>query len=546
MDVQITRYMNDRKIITDVNLRDLMAHGGDYVLVNGDVVDIKTVDSGTGSFVSISGAVSFPGKYELSKGKRISDLVQQAVLKPGARLDFAYLLQHQTDGTFKYERFNLQAVLDAPHSDIDIELGNQDVVQIMTLSTFAEKESFSVEGAVKQPSVFSFNPEGRLKLEDAILIAGGLTQQAEPKGYIIRHDPKEPKTLEYISVDFEKAMASPASDANLDIHAGDVIRVFDKANSRDDVFVTITGSVRNSGSYPFGPDMTIADLINLAGGMTYEADSTRIDVARANLVDGQNVTITQITTVLTAQQGTGTNSMKLQPYDQVYVRAIPEFELQQTVTISGEVRYPGNYALLKDKERIYDLIERAGGLTGGAFPEGAKLFRHGDNTGLVVIDLKTILQNKNTPSNIILSAGDVLQIPKSRDLVTIEGYVNLDEAYSPTYLQGAGSISVAFRGIKSAKYYINNFAAGISDEGTVSKIKVQYADGRVESTKKFLFFNSIPKANKGSHIVVGAKTVKPTKTKEQSKTDWSGVLRDTMAQATAVLTLLILVDQLSN
>jgi protein involved in polysaccharide export with SLBB domain len=546
-DVQITRYIDDHRTITNVNLRDLMANGGDYVLINGDIVDIKTVDGGTGNFVAIQGAVNFPGRYENKAGKRISDLVHQAVLKPGARLDFAYLLRHQGDGTFKYERLNLQDILDHPQSDIDLVLGNRDVIQVMTLSTFAEKRFFIVEGAVKEPNTFAFNPEGQLKVEDAILIAGGLTQQAEHKGYIVRHNPSEPKTIQYIAVDFEKALASPESDANLDILSGDVIHIFDKSSRRDDLFVSISGYVRNPGNYPYGPNLKLADLVNLAGGLSFGADSTRIDVARANLVDGQSVTVSQITTGLINQSSAANNSMSLKPYDEVYVRAIPEFELQQTVTVSGEVKYPGNYALVKDKERIYDLIERAGGLTGEAFPEGAKLYRHGDNTGLVVIDLKTILQNKNTPSNIILSAGDVIQIPKSRDLVTIEGFVNLDEAYSPTFLQGEGSISVAFRGVKSAKYYIDNFAAGISDQGTASKIKVQYADGRVESTKKVFFFNSIPKATKGSHIIVGAKTIKPAKTaKEQSKTDWSSVLRDTMAQATAVLTLLILVDQLSK
>jgi hypothetical protein len=131
--------------------------------------------------------------------------------------------------------------------------------------------------------------------------------------------------------------------------------------------------------------------------------------------------------------------------------------------------------------------------------------------------------------------------------VTIEGFVNLDEAYSPNYLQGEGSISVAFRGEKSAKYYIDNFAAGISEQGAASKIRVQYADGRMESTRKVFFFNKYPTAKRGSHIVVGPKTIKPPQVKgERTKTDWSSVLADTMAQATAVLTLLILVDELSN
>ena len=195
---------------------------------------------------------------------------------------------------------------------------------------------------------------------------------------------------------------------------------------------------------------------------------------------------------------------------------------------------------------LFRSIQRAGGLTGEAFPEGAKMYRRVDSTGLVVIDLKSILQNRNTPSNIVLVAGDLIEIPKSKDLVSIEGFVNLDKVYSPLYLQGENMISVAFRGERSAKHYVDYFAAGVSKDGAPGEIKVQYADGRVEKTKKILFFNSYPKVKRGSHIIVGQKIQKPVAPKEEKKTDWAGVLKDTMAQATAVLTLLILVDQLSK
>ena len=117
------------------------------------------------------------------------------------------------------------------------------------------------------------------------------------------------------------------------------------------------------------------------------------------------------------------------------------------------------------------------------------MFRQGDSTGLVVINLQEILQNQNIPSDVILLAGDVIEVPKSRDLVTIGGLVNLDEAYSEGFLTGEKRISVAFRGEKSAKYYIDNFAAGISKNGSLKQIKVQYAAGGVEKTKQFLFFN---------------------------------------------------------
>ena len=164
-----------------------------------------------------------------------------------------------------------------------------------------------------------------------------------------------------------------------------------------------------------------------------------------------------------------------------------------------------------------------------------------------MINLDDILKNPSEPSNITLLSGDVINIPKNRDLVTIGGFVNLDEEYAQGFLRGENSISVAFRGEKSAKYYVDNFAAGVSDEGAPSEIKVQFADGHVQKTKKFLFFNTYPKVKRGSIITVGQKEIKAVEEPgEKEKVDWGIVLRDTLTQATAVLTILILVDQLGK
>ena len=547
--VQVTRYMNEKTMITNVNLKELAESGGDFILFNGDLVEIKSVEGATQNSVGVEGAVVYPGKFERIDGMRITDLLAQSILKPDARLDFAYILRSHPDGSFKFERINLQEILDQPSSPANITVNNQDVLHVLTLRTFVNPDFFSVVGAVKAPDTFAFNPGGNLKIEDAIQLAGGMLPDASDFGYIMRLNPKEPKTIEYIHIDLKKALSDPFNAENIEIKPGDQIRIYDKGGRRDDVTVEIFGAVRSPGKFIYGPGMRLADLISLSGGFIFEADNERIDIARSEFRPGQSLKIVQYTTSLPKgfeMNYEADSSMALKPYDHVYVRTIPEYELQRTVRVDGEVKYPGTYPLIEDRERIYDIIMRAGGLTGEAFPEGAKLYRKGDGTGLVVIDLEQILRDKNNVSNIVMSEGDVIQIPKSRDLVTIGGYVNLDEAYSQGYLTGERNISVAFRGEKSAKYYVDKFAAGVSKDGTTSQIKVQYADGRVQNTSKFLFFNNYPKVKKGSYVTVGPKKVKPMTEKPEKKTDWGTLLRDTMYQATAVLTLLILVDQLSN
>ncbi len=548
-DVKVTRYLDDRQVITNINFRELADSGGDYILYNGDKVEIKTIEDNALNFVNISGAVYFQGKFERRPGMRISDLLAQSKLRPEARLDFAYLLKFQPDSTYRYERINLQSVLVNPASADNVELGDGDQLQVMTLKSYVDKSIFSVTGAVREPDTFAFKPGMNFKLEDAILLAGGLLIDADNYGYIIRQDPSEPKTSKYIQINIREAFNSPESPSNIEIKSGDQIVVYGKAATRDYLIVSIFGAVRKPGTYNYGPDMTLADLVNLAGGFTFGADPERIDISRAEFGNGQDLQITQYTTQLPPDFGLNQpsdNSFALIPFDNVFVRNIPKFELQQTVLLNGEVKYPGMYPILRDKERISDLIARAGGLSDEAFPDGAKLYRQGDSTGLVVINLNEILQNNNVPSNVVLLSGDIIEIPKSRDLVTIGGLVNLDEAYSERFLTGERRISVAFRGEKSAKYYIDNFAAGISEAGSPAEIKVQYADGGVEKTKKFLFFNQFPKARRGSIISVGPKRVKPVVEKESKDVDWGTVLRDTLTQATAVLTILILVDQLGK
>jgi protein involved in polysaccharide export with SLBB domain len=548
--VQITRYMNDGAIITNVNLKDLADSGGDYVLFNGDVVEIKTIAGSVQNTVTVDGAVKYPGIYERREGMNVTDLLNQSIIRPDARLDFAYLLHYEADGTYRYQRINLQEVLDNPASASNVVLTNLDLLQIMTLKTYVEQGTFSVIGAVHKPDTFTFNPDGRVRLEDAVLLAGGALNDASEYGYLLRRDPKEPKRVEYIHLDLKEAIEEPFSVANVIIKAGDQINIFSKGGRRDEITVSIFGAVRTPGVFAYGEGMRLADLISLAGGFKFEADNERIDIARSIFYSENDIKVSQYTASLARDFELNYDrdtSTSLTAFDHVFVRSIPEFELQRTVRIEGAVKYPGSYTLLKAKEKIYDVIERAGGLSGQAFPEGAKLFRQGDGTGLVVIDLHDILKNSNIPSNITLRGGDVIEIPKSRALVTIDGHINLDDAYSNKFLKGGSSISIAYRGAKSARYYVNNFAAGVSTTGTMNKLKVQYADGRVQKTGKFLFvFNKHPKVRKGSVITVGAKKVKPPRQKSEKKNDWGLVLRDTLYQATAILTLLILVDQLSK
>ena len=120
--------------------------------------------------------------------------------------------------------------------------------------------------------------------------------------------------------------------------------------------------------------MTLVDLILKAGGLKEEADWMRADVARLQMDALRNPDTSsrpvQTTQILHVELGDGflttTDGFKLQPHDRVSIRRLPWWEMQETVTVRGEVFYPGVFSLERKDERLSSVLNRAGGLQPGA------------------------------------------------------------------------------------------------------------------------------------------------------------------------------------
>jgi hypothetical protein len=88
-----------------------------------------------------------------------------------------------------------------------------------------------------------------------------------------------------------------------------------------------------------------------------------------------------------ATQARGAEDFEPAPYHQITILRQADFDLQQRVIVTGEVRYPGPYALTRKHERVSDLVERAGGLLTTAYTDGARFYRSLDSAGRVGGDL---------------------------------------------------------------------------------------------------------------------------------------------------------------
>jgi protein involved in polysaccharide export with SLBB domain len=134
----------------------------------------------------------------------------------------------------------------------------------------------------------------------------------------------------------------------------------------------LDGAIRGPGSYFVGPNATLSDLVQAAGGTINWANesgveliSTVTDNARDRAVTGRKV--------LPLHEGM-LASYVVQPYDKFRFSQIRTDVGLGAVTVQGEVRYPGSFSILRG-EHLSDLLARAGGLTSTAYPDGTVYLR---------------------------------------------------------------------------------------------------------------------------------------------------------------------------
>jgi protein involved in polysaccharide export with SLBB domain len=182
----------------------------------------------------------------------------------------------------------------------------------------------------------------------------------------------------------------------------------------------------------------------------------------------------------------------LLPYDAVLIKWQPDWQLQQTVNILGEVRYPGAYSLAAKTEKLSDLIKRAGGLTSAAYPGGVVFVRTRNRIGRVGIDLANVMSNPSSVDNLQLMDGDSITIPKFTPVVLIRGAVN-----SP--------VGVAYTAGARLGYYVRS-GGGPTAQGDKHRAYVMQPNGKVEtSRRRMLFWRSDPIPHPGSTVYVPIK-----------------------------------------
>ncbi|MDD5245179.1 MAG: SLBB domain-containing protein, partial [Syntrophorhabdaceae bacterium] len=153
---------------------------------------------------------------------------------------------------------------------------------------------------------------------------------------------------------------------------GDLVKVFAVVDTKNTI--QISGPVANPGAYGITPGATrIKDVISLSGGMLYYA-SNDAELTRVKVTQSGPQTERLAIDLSKAMQGDPQHNITMEINDYLFVRSVPEWDLYKTVTVGGEVKYPGVYTVQKG-ERLSSMLERAGGYTDKAYLRGAVFTR---------------------------------------------------------------------------------------------------------------------------------------------------------------------------
>jgi protein involved in polysaccharide export with SLBB domain len=376
----------DGRLVTTLDLYDLLLHGdtsNDRQLLPGDVIFIPPI----GNTVSVDGAVQRPAIYELKTEKTVAQAIAIAGgLTPDADQTLGQLERILPSRLREMRNIDLTAAVSRA-----TELENGDKLKIPAIRPTLEN-SVELTGYVFRPGAFEYH--AGLRLSDVLDSFDELRPEADVHYIMIRREVPPEESVEVISADLKRALAARGSAADPELRPRDKIFVFNLSADRTRILqpiirdlelqanpdtpeqiVTIDGRVKAPGKYPLEPTMHVSDLIRAGGSMEDAAYRGQAELTRYAIVDG-DVRQTELIPVNLAAiwRGTPGADLQLKPYDVLVIKPVPMWMEPGTIEVAGEVRFPGKYPIHQG-ETLYSVLQRAGGFTDIAFPEGAVFIR---------------------------------------------------------------------------------------------------------------------------------------------------------------------------
>ena len=306
--------------------------------------------------VFVVGKVQKPGSYTVSSLSTLINALFAAggPSKNGTMRDIQVNRNGVTVTHFDFYDFLLKG-----DKTKDIRLLSEDVIFIPPVGPLT-----AVTGYVNTPAIYELKEEKTVR--EVIGLAGGLNDIAfHGRLQIERIMDNKYGTVYDANIEDIKT-------ADISIQGGDLIKVFPVV--QDKKIVRLVGAVQREGEYGVGPGLTVKDLISMAGGLQYFAYTDEAEITRIVVTQQGPETTKLLINLKKAIDGDPQHNVMLQENDYLIVKSVPEWELYRTVTLEGELRFPGVYTIKKG-ETLSSLIKRAGGYTDKAYLKGAVFTR---------------------------------------------------------------------------------------------------------------------------------------------------------------------------
>ncbi|HEU5350840.1 MAG TPA: SLBB domain-containing protein [Terracidiphilus sp.] len=539
-----------KQLVEKVDLYDFLLHGirnGSAPFESGDTLLVPPA----GPQVAIMGAVKRPAIYELQAG----NTTLASVIEDAGGLTAAASPSHITIERIDAHRKRVTVTLpddDTQHSATSqdaiehFQVEDGDRIRIEPILPYSQQAIY-LAGHVVRPGRLPYR-DG-MRLSDVLHSYRDLLPEPAARGEIVRLVPPD---LHAETIDFNVPDVL-IGNANIDLRPFDTIRILGRYEV-DAPMVTIRGEVLRPGTYPMSKGMTAAGLVRMAGGFKRDALLESADLTSYK-VNNSNRLVEELATVQIGAAVAGTDphaDVPLKPGDILAVHQITNWnDMGESVTIRGQVKFPGNYGF-KDGDRLSSVLRRAGGLLPTAYPAGAVFTRphvrelqqksreelirqietnsaaarlspslSGSNAGgvlqiikaqqdQVLADLKShpptgrmvihisadIDSWANTSADIELRPGDLLTIPKQPGFVLVTGQV-----YNATALTFAPG--------KTAEWYLRR-AGGTNSTANRKEIFIIRANGSVVGRHSGGWFDAdvlSTRLNPGDVVVVPQKII---------------------------------------
>lgn len=540
------------KVINTLDLYEFMMKGyanSDFILQDQDVIQVNPYVSR----IAAEGFTKRTGLFELLPNESLSKLIEYA----GGFHQYAYTHQVKVYRVTPRE-YKINTVPTNEFGRFIMQNGDSLVVEKI-INRY--ENLVKVTGAVFRPGDYSLDESPTLL--SVINAAEGLKEDAFI-GRISIVRTLDDLRLTNISVNLKDIQTGKIAD--IPLRRLDEIIVPSVFDLTEQTYVRIQGAINNPDAeigveLPYVKDLTIEDVIVRVGGLTEAASLSRIELVRRKRNVDPTKLEAQISDIFYFDVSPNLTvednglKFKLLPFDEIFIRTSPNYSKQLFVSIEGEVLYPAPYAILKKDEKISDLILRAGGMTPLAYLEGATLLRKvklseselemrrktisdisvssKSNVGVDVddistekeeaigIDLRRILANPGSSSDMVLQEGDIIRIPKRLETVRVQG-----EVLYPT--------SIKYNGTK-LRTYISR-AGGFTKRSLRGRSYVLYANGSVDRTRRFMGVNIYPRIEPGSEIIIPQKVVNT----QQQISQFQNLVATLSGTLTTIVTLIVL------